>query len=38
MYKPRGTHVVTNALLRLPDITKPTSVHDQPTDAKLFYT
>jgi len=37
MYKPHRTHVVANALLRLLDITKPTSVPDQTIDARLFY-
>jgi hypothetical protein len=37
MYKPSKTHVVTNALSRLPDNTEPTSVPDQTIDASLFY-
>jgi hypothetical protein len=38
MYKPGRTNVVENALLRLLDITKPTSVLNQTTNASLFYT
>ncbi len=38
MYKPRKTRVVADALSRLPNITKPTSVFDQTTNASLFYT
>jgi hypothetical protein len=38
VYKPDITHVVTDALSRLPDNTKPTSVPDQTIDASLFYT
>ncbi len=38
MYKPCRTHVVANALSRLPDITKPTSVLNQTIYANLFYT
>ncbi len=37
MYKPSGTHVVVDALSKLLDITKPTSVFDQTTYASLFY-
>jgi hypothetical protein len=37
VYKPTKTHVVTNALSRLPDITKPTCVPNQTMDASLFY-
>jgi hypothetical protein len=37
VYKPSRTHVVANALSRLPNITKPTSVFDQTTNANLFY-
>ncbi len=37
VYKPSKTHVVIDALSRLPNITKPTSVSDQTTDASLFY-
>jgi hypothetical protein len=37
LYKPNKTRVVREALLRLLDITKPTSVHDQTTNASLFY-
>jgi hypothetical protein len=38
IYKPGRTHVVTNALLRLPDIIEPIGVLDQTIDANLFYT
>jgi hypothetical protein len=38
VYKPCRTHVVINALLRLLDNTKPTSVPNQTTNASLFYT
>ncbi len=38
MYKPSRTHVVANALSRLFDNIKPTSVPNQTTDASLFYT
>jgi hypothetical protein len=38
VYKPSGIHVVTNALSKLLDITKPTSVPNQTTYASLFYT
>ncbi len=39
MYKPPSrTHVVANALSRLPNGTKPTGVSDQTTNASLFYT
>jgi len=38
VYKPCRIHVVTNALSRLLDITKPTGVSDQTTNARLFYT
>jgi hypothetical protein len=37
MYKLGKTHVVTNALSRLPNNTKPTCVLDQTIDASLFY-
>jgi len=37
VYKPCKTHVVANALSRLLDNTKPTSLLDQTTDASLFY-
>jgi len=37
VYKLGKIHVVTYGLLRLPDITKPTSVFDQTIDASLFY-
>jgi hypothetical protein len=36
MYKPSKTHVITDALSRLPDITKPIGVFDQTIDASLF--
>jgi hypothetical protein len=38
VYKPIESHVIADALLRLPNITKPISVHDQTTYASLFYT
>jgi hypothetical protein len=38
MYKPGRTHVAVDALLKLLDITKPTSVPNKTTDASLFYT
>jgi hypothetical protein len=31
------THVIVDALSRLPNITKPIGVLDQTTDASLFY-
>jgi len=37
VYKPSRTHVVTNALSRLPDIIEPTCVLNQTTYANLFY-
>jgi hypothetical protein len=37
MYKLGKIHVVADALSRLLDITKPTCVHDQTTNASLFY-
>jgi hypothetical protein len=37
LYKPGKTHVVTNALSRLPNITKPTCVFDQITYICMFY-
>jgi hypothetical protein len=37
IYKVNRTHVVADALLRLPDITEPTSVLDQTKYASLFY-
>jgi hypothetical protein len=37
VYKPCRTQVVANALSRLLDNTKPTSLLDQTTDASLFY-
>jgi hypothetical protein len=38
VYKLSKTHVVADALSRLPDITKPIGVLDQTTNARLFYT
>jgi hypothetical protein len=38
MYKPSRTHVVADALSRLLDITEPTSMFNQTTNANLFYT
>jgi hypothetical protein len=38
VYKPNKTHVVTIALSKLLDVTKPTSVLDQTTAVSLFYT
>jgi hypothetical protein len=38
MYKLGRTHVVVDALSRLPNIIKPTSVLNQTTNASLFYT
>ncbi len=38
MYKPCITHVVANALSRLPDIIEHTCVLDQTIDASLVYT
>jgi len=38
MYKPIKTHVVIDALSRLPSITEPTSVPNQTTNVSLFYT
>jgi hypothetical protein len=37
-YKPGRTHVVANALSRLPDNTKLACVFDQTIDVRLFYT
>jgi hypothetical protein len=37
VYKPNKTHVIANALSRLPNITKPIGVHDQTTNASLIY-
>jgi hypothetical protein len=37
MYKLSRTHVVTNSLSRLLDITKPIGVPNQTKDANLFY-
>ncbi len=38
VYKSNIIHLVANALLRLPNITKPIGVHDQTIDASFFYT
>jgi hypothetical protein len=38
MYKLGRIHVITNALLRLPDIIESMGVLDQTTYASLFYT
>jgi hypothetical protein len=38
VYKLSRTHVLANALSRLLDSTKPTSVPNQTTNASLFYT
>jgi hypothetical protein len=38
VYNPNKTHVIAYALLRLPDIIKPTCVPDQTINANLFYT
>jgi hypothetical protein len=38
MYKLDKTHVVIDALSRLPNNVKPTGVLDQTIDASLFYT
>jgi hypothetical protein len=38
VYKPGKTHVVVDALLRLPNIIEPTGVLNQNTNASLFYT
>jgi hypothetical protein len=38
VYKLGRTHVVTNALSRLPDSTEPTCVPNHTTFASLFYT
>jgi hypothetical protein len=38
MYKPGKTHVIADALSRLPNITKPIGVPDQTIDVSLFYT
>jgi hypothetical protein len=37
VYKPCITHVVADALLRLLNSTEPIGVHDQTTNANLFY-
>ncbi len=38
MYKQGKTHVIADALSRLPNIIEPTSVPNQPTNVSLFYT
>jgi hypothetical protein len=38
VYKPSIFHVVLDALLRLPNNTKPTGVPNQTTNESLFYT
>jgi hypothetical protein len=38
MYKPSKTHVVANAMSRLPNIIKPIGVPNQTIDASLFNT
>jgi hypothetical protein len=38
MYKPCKSHVIADALSRLPNIIEPMCVHDQTVDASLFYT
>jgi hypothetical protein len=38
VYKPSKTHVVANALSRLPNIIKPIGVPKQTIDVSLFYT
>ncbi len=38
LYKPSKTHVFVDALLRLPNITKPTGVLDKTIDASMLYT
>jgi hypothetical protein len=38
VYKLGKTHVVIDALSKLPNITEPTSVHDQTTYSNMFYT
>jgi hypothetical protein len=38
VYKPSKTHVVANALSRLPNITKPIGVPKQTTNVSLFFT
>jgi hypothetical protein len=37
VYKLSNTHVVANALLRLPNIIEPRGLFDQTIDASLFY-
>jgi hypothetical protein len=37
VYKPGKTHVVAYVMPRFPDITEPTSVPNQTTNASLFY-
>jgi hypothetical protein len=38
VYNPSKTHVIVDALSRLPNITKPIGVHKQTTNVSLFYT
>ncbi len=38
MYKPNKTHVVANALSKLPNIVEPTSLPNQTIDVSMFYT
>ncbi len=38
VYKPCKSHVVVDALSRLPNIIEPIGVPDQTTDASMFYT
>jgi len=38
LYKPGRTHVVVDALLKLPYIIEPKGVFDQTIDVNLFYT
>jgi hypothetical protein len=38
VYKPSRTHVAANALSKLSNTMKPTTVFDETTDASMFYT
>jgi hypothetical protein len=38
LYKPNKTHVVANALSKLPNIVEPTSLPNQTIDVSMFYT
>jgi hypothetical protein len=38
VYKPNKTHVIVDALLRLPDIIEPTCGSNQTINESLFYT